>query len=63
MTVSTYPNLLFAGRTGDELPSPLLQGPVRCRLRILNALEALEGSSERERGQKPRADNRSRNVT
>ena len=48
-----YRNLLFAARTGDELPSLLLQGPVRRRLRILNALKALEGSSERERGERP----------
>ena len=45
-----YRNLLFAGRAGDELPSLLLHSPVRCRVRILNALKALEGFSERKRG-------------
>ena len=49
MAVSMYCNLLFAGRTGEELPSLLLHSPVGRRLRILNVLKALEGFWQRER--------------
>ena len=61
-----YHNLLLRAGPVTKFPRSCYASPVGRRLRILNvlnALEAWEGSSERERGQRPPAYNQSLNVT